>query len=348
MLKKLVISSFLCGIAVYPLSAKVLDKTIAIVNGEAIMLSEFDKVSSPVLEQYKVMTPEKEQSKDKVKELKAKLLDQMIDEKLLKQEAEKKKIRVSERDLNEGVSQVKTRFKEDGEFQKELQKENITMQEFENRIKQQLMIMKLTEQEIKAKTERPSEEDVKKFYAQIQDKMQGKNLGLKQTEEDEYEKMAKYFKRMTSEQVRAKHVLIQVDKNADMKTKAAALKKIKEVKKKLDEGADFGDIVKQYSEDTGSVSRGGDLGYFAKGDMVPEFEKVAFTLEVGKISEPILTDFGYHVIKVEEKKAGGKMSFDEVKNDLEQYLFQKNAQKNYEKWLKDLKAKASIKINEID
>ncbi|MCB4791119.1 MAG: peptidylprolyl isomerase [Elusimicrobia bacterium] len=344
----LVLILFFCMLSLSSVSAKVLDRTLAIVNGEAIMQSEFDRVSTPVLDQYKLMTPAAEQNKDKVAELKKKLLDQMIDEKILKQEAEKRKIKITQRDIDEGIQQVKGRFKGEEEFQKELKKENITLTEFEDRIKQQLMVMKLTEQEIKAKAVRPSEEEVQKLYTQITEKMSGKNLGLKPEDEEEFDKMAKFFKRMTSEQVRAKHILLQVDKNATLKVKTDMLKKIKDIKKKIDTGADFSDMAKQHSEDTGSVSRGGDLGYFAKGDMVPEFEKVAFSLDVGKVSEPVLTDFGYHIIKVEEKKAATKLSFPEVKNDLEQYLYQKNAQKDYEKWVKELKSKASIKLNEIE
>ncbi|MBN1621712.1 MAG: peptidylprolyl isomerase [Endomicrobiales bacterium] len=330
------------------LSAKVVDRTLAIVNGEAIMLSEFDKIVEPVLEQYKMATPLGEQTPEKTRELKQRLLDQMIDDRILKQEARNQKIRVSKRDVEEGIKQVKSRFTTESEFQSELKKEDISMVEFEKRIKEQLMVMKLTEQEIKAKTETPTEEQTKKLFDQIKAKMDGKNLGLKKEDEEDLEKLAQIFKRATSEQIRASHILIQLDKNASMKEKSAALKKIKEIKRKLDNGADFRDMVEEYSEDSGSANRGGDLGYFAKGDMVPEFEKAAFSLDVGGISEPVLTDFGYHIIKVEEKRASRKFKYEDAQPDLQQYLYQKNAQKKYEKWIEKLRSKATIKINELE
>jgi foldase protein PrsA len=82
--------------------------------------------------------------------------------------------------------------------------------------------------------------------------------------------------------------------------------------------------------------------------MVPEFSKAAFALNVGQVSEPVLTEFGYHVIKVEEKRAARKVTYDDVKNDIKELLSQKAAQKRYETWIKDLKTKASIKINTIE
>jgi peptidyl-prolyl cis-trans isomerase C len=295
-----------------------------------------------------MVTPVEEQTPDRLKELKEKLLEQMIDDKLLKQEAKKQKVRVSKRDVEEGIKQVRSRFATEAEFQMELKKEGITEEDFEKRIKEQLMVMKLTEQEIKAKIDPPTEEETKHLYDQINKKIAGKNLGLPEDEEEDMGKIAQLFKRASSEQVRASHILIQLDKNATMREKSAALKKIREVKKKLDDGASFRAMVKEYSEDPGSVNRGGDLGYFAKGDMVPEFEKAAFSLPVGGVSNPVLTDFGYHIIKVDEKRASQKFAFEDAKNDLEQFLYQKKAQKKYEKWLKELRSKATIKMNEID
>jgi peptidyl-prolyl cis-trans isomerase C len=243
---------------------------------------------------------------------------------------------------------VKKRFPSETEFQGELKKENLTAAQFEKRIEDQLMVMKLIEQDIKAKTPQPTDEEIKNTYEQIQAKMNGKNLGLDKKDEDEMASLAKLLSRATAEQVQARHILIAVDKNASLEEKSAALKKIKNIQAELKGGADFGELAQKYSDDPGSKNRGGDLGYFSKGDMVPEFEKVAFALNVGQVSDPVLTDFGYHLIKVEAKRAGKKLSYDDVKNDLREFLYQKAAQKRYESWMKELRAKASIKINPIE
>lgn len=328
--------------------AKVVDKTLAIVNGEAIMYSEYQKTADPVIEQYKQAAPAAEQTPEKLKEFKQKLLDQMIDDKVLKQEAKNRKIKVTKRETEEGIAQVKKRFPSDAEFQAELKKENLTMAQFEKRIEEQMSVMKLIEQEIKAKTPPPTDQEVRAYFDQIQSKMNGKDLGLDKKDEEEIGNLAKYLSRSTAEQVRARHILVAVDKNASMNDKAEALKKIKKVQQELKSGGDFEELAKKYSDDPGSKNRGGDLGFFSKGDMVPEFEKAAFSLGVGEVSEPVQTDFGYHIIKVEEKRAARKLTYDDVKNDLKELLYQKNAQKRYEAWLKDLRAKANIKVNPIE
>lgn len=344
----LLATAFFLGLGCINLYAKTIDKTIAIVNGEAIMASEFNKIVEPVLEQYQKMAPTAEQSPEKIKEFKQKLLDQMIDDRLLKQEAKKKKIRVAKREIEQGVKQVRDRFETEAEFKQELKREKLTKKQFEKRIEEQLMVMKLIEKEIKKDSPPPEDKEIRKFFDQVVKKMDGKNLGLSEEKEKELESIAKLLSRASSEQVRAKHILIQVDKNASMSDKSKALNKIKKIHKQLKNGKDFDELAKEYSEDPGSKMRGGDLGYFAKGDMVPEFEKVAFKLGVGKYSDPVLTDFGYHIIKVEEKRAKRKVNYEDVKNDLAQLLYQKAAQEKYEKWLKNVRAKATIKINNIE
>ena len=123
-------------------------------------------------------------------------------------------------------------------------------------------------------------------------------------------------KQISGEQeVHARHILVQTEDEA------------KAIKAELDKGADFAKLAKEKSKDPGA-SDGGDLGFFTKEQMVPDFSKVAFALEPGKISDPVKTQFGWHIIKVEEKRARKAPGFDQVKPQIEQFVTRK-AQAEY-------------------
>jgi peptidyl-prolyl cis-trans isomerase C len=156
--------------------------------------------------------------------------------------------------------------------------------------------------------------------------------------------LRKYYDehRQEYERVRARHVLIRM-KGSPVPVKpgqpdapeADALAKAQLLRKKIADGADFAAVAREESDDTGSAANGGDLGFFRRGQMVPTFETTAFTLKPGEVSDPLKTQFGFHIIKVEEKEA---KSFDEVKGEIEKRLRPEMAQKAVE----DLKAKASV------
>lgn len=132
------------------------------------------------------------------------------------------------------------------------------------------------------------------------------------------------------EQVHARHILVKTKAEADA------------IKVQLDKGADFTQLAKEKSVDKASGSRGGDLGFFGKGDMIPEFEKAAFSLAVGKISSPIKSQFGYHIIKVEEKKPAVTMSFEEAKPYAEQRVINQKQRERLDSWLAALEKNAKV------
>ncbi|WP_041638870.1 peptidylprolyl isomerase [Anoxybacillus flavithermus] len=116
------------------------------------------------------------------------------------------------------------------------------------------------------------------------------------------EELKKYYNEYKPK-VKASHILVDDEKTA------------KDIKAKLEKGEDFAKLAKEYSKDTGSAQNGGDLGWFGPGKMVEEFEKAAYALNVGEISDPVKTQFGYHIIKVTDKEK--KKSFDEMKEEIE-------------------------------
>ena len=130
-------------------------------------------------------------------------------------------------------------------------------------------------------------------------------------------------KTMSDEQeVHARHILIRAPAG-DEKASKAAEDKIKAIIARLNKGEDFAKVASETTEDPSGKANGGDLGYFTKDQMVPEFADVAFKLDKGQISGPVHTQFGWHVIKVEDKRMKPAPSFDEVKPQLEQYVTRK-------------------------
>ena len=126
----------------------------------------------------------------------------------------------------------------------------------------------------------------------------------------------------TEQEVHARHILIRAPAG-DEKASKAAEDKIKAVIVRLKKGEDFATVAKEVTEDPSGKANGGDLGYFTKEQMVPEFATVAFTLDKGKISGPVKTQFGWHVIKVEDKRVKPPPKFEEVKQQIEQYVVRK-------------------------
>ncbi|MFH1796515.1 MAG: peptidylprolyl isomerase [Pseudomonadota bacterium] len=137
--------------------------------------------------------------------------------------------------------------------------------------------------------------------------------------------------RPAAEEVRARHILVKTEEEA------------KEIIAKLDGGADFEALAKEKSSDPGSGANGGDLGFFAKGQMVPEFEAAAFALEPGSYTKtPVKSEFGFHVIKLEEKRTQPPVAFDQVKDQIRQLVFRDV----YFDAVKQLRAGATVEIKD--
>lgn len=158
----------------------------------------------------------------------------------------------------------------------------------------------------------------------------------------------KYFEEHKSEyeQVKGRHILIRMKgspspltPNKKELTEEEALAKAQEIRKKLIAGEDFGMLAKTESDDTGSGANGGDLGFFKRGQMVPPFEQAAYSLPVGQISEPVKSQFGYHLIKIDQKDT---KTFDEVREEIEKKLRPEIAKAEAD----DLRKKASVTIDD--
>ncbi|MCP1095300.1 peptidylprolyl isomerase [Bacillaceae bacterium OS4b] len=128
-----------------------------------------------------------------------------------------------------------------------------------------------------------------------------------------------------AEQVEASHILVEDEKTA------------KKVAKELAAGGDYAKLAAEYSTDTETADNGGSLGYFGKGDMVEEFEDVAFNLDKNKVSDPVKTEYGYHIIKVTGKKEAKKANLKDSKEVIKETLLSERLQEEYPVWLAEVK-----------
>jgi peptidyl-prolyl cis-trans isomerase C len=159
-------------------------------------------------------------------------------------------------------------------------------------------------------------------------KAEGKAAVTDQAMHQVYDEAVKQM--ASAQEVRARHILVPSEAEA------------KAVLTEIQKGTDFAELAKQKSKDPGAAAQGGDLGYFTKDQMVPEFAEVAFKLDKGQVSEPVKTQFGWHVIKVEDKRSKPVPEFDKVKDQVETFVMRK-AQGEY-----IAKLRAGAKIERMD
>ncbi|MFH1784678.1 MAG: peptidylprolyl isomerase [bacterium] len=315
-----------------PVWAKIINKPVAIVNGEIITAKEFKKLSGPVIEQYEKVL-EGEDKDERLKALKKDLLNQLIEERLLIQEAKNKDVRATDIDIDDGIEEIKKNFDSDEEFKAELKKQDLSEKQFREKIKESLLVRKLIEKEVEGKIQPPSDEKVKKYY-------------------DEHEKE---FERPY--QIRVRHILIRVDKSADLKEQSRALNSIRDIQRQLKGGADFEALAKKFSEDPGSKDKGGDVGFFGKGMMVKEFEEIAFKMKKGETSDVVKTDFGYHIIRFEESQPSKQLVLEDelelggpapikVKDFIKETIYRGELQTTFIQWIDSIKNNAKIEIKE--
>ncbi len=248
------------------------------------------------------------------------VIEQFIDMTLAEKEIASRDISVTDEDIDAVIATISETLPPDMTLEEALATRNMDMAQMRSDIREGEKMRKLFETETKDVSE-ATDEQIATFYAEN----------------------PQYFKQ--EPEAGAKHVLISVDQNAGEEAHAKGLEEAEAVRKKLLEGADFAAVAKEHSG-CPSKERGGDLGSFGRGRMVPEFEKAAFTQEIGEIGEVVKTQFGYHVIVVTERTDAATQQLDEVSDDIRGYLTNQEKQKAFSEYMQGLRSKADIKYAE--
>ena len=339
---------------------KVLESSVATVNGKPVLASEYDTYYEGVIEQYQAAAPQflaQPYAKDF---LGKEVLKELISKELLYQAADEAKITVSDSEVDEGINEIKTRFIVDDEgkqdpkgadkrFTEALKKQHMTLKSYKEKIKKDISVKKLMEAQIQATVKPVEEADVKALYANVEAAMKNNTKALKKLEREDPAKLreaqliAAKLKQLSAEQVRVGHIYLAVTKDMSKEDAKKKEELAKQIKKELDNGMDFSAAVKKYTEDKTALASGGDM-ILIKGIAPKEIDEAAFSLAVGKVSEPIKTDIGWHIIKVKEKRAEKEIGYEDIAQDLAQYVAQQKIQTALAEYVNGLADKADIKV----
>ena len=290
------------------------ENKVALVNGSVITQEELDREMNLVRQRFANMG--RPVGEVQLLAIKGQVLETLISRELLYQEGQKKGIKVQKEKLEAEYEGLKNRFPSEEEFKNRLSSMKISEAEVKSQIERGLLIQQLIDKQIAQKVVVP-EKEVKGYY---------------DSHPDSFRK---------PEQVRASHILIKLDAKADESQKAAARKNLEEIRRRLLKGEDFVSLAREFSEGPSSV-KGGDLGYFGRGQMVKPFEDAAFALKIGELSNVVQTRFGCHLIKVTEKRPETIIAFADIKDRLQQYLKDEKLQQEVTVYVEELTTKAKV------
>ncbi len=308
-------------------------KAVASINGFEIKRTEVDFY----LDFIKTQNPELAGpgNEETLKMIEAQVTESLVINRLLEEYAIANEMAVTDEEYENELGKLKAMHATEEEFLQEMKENNITMKFLNKELRMQLLRNKIFDKETADVA--ASEDEMMEYYEGNKDI---------------------YFK--TEEQGRMGHILIRFESEdaeaitgnpneEELLSEREAFAKISDIKKEIEEGASFEDLAKKYSQDPFSAENGGDMGFIGKGQLVEEFEKAAFMLKDGEISDIVKTVFGYHIIKMYEYQEASYMTYDESKEDIKNYIEYVNKNEKWEVFLAALQAEADIQyFNKTD
>ena len=288
---------------------------VVTVNGKQISRFEVDQAVQTLLMQHREQIPPDQMSEAK-SALWKQAMEHLINQNLLVQEADRQGIKADEKSVEGRFSEVSGRFPGPKEFHEVLGSMGMTEQEFRQEIRLNLKIESLLDKKLSG-ARKVTDEEVNTFYRDHPENFR------------------------TSEQVRASHILIAFKPEEPQQERDLKRSKISRLRDEIEGGAAFEELAQQNS-DCPSKAKGGDLGFFERGRMVKPFEEAAFKMKKGEVSQVVETEFGYHLIKVTDRKEPGVVALDQVRQKVASYLDSQNKEKQIGDFLTALRKTATI------
>jgi peptidyl-prolyl cis-trans isomerase SurA len=305
---------FLCMAA----QAGVADRIVAVVNDEVITLSELNGAFEPY--QAKLEASYAGAGRDKaLTEARMTLLNRMIDNLLMEQQARKAGIVIRDEEVTGTIGDLLERRKiSQDDLRKGLENEGTTLEAYKKGVLDQLMRIKLVQREIKSKVA-VSDEEIGEYYRRHREDYEGKDT------------------------VRIKQILLSLPKGGGPAVKERLRAEAGAIHKRLLAGEPFELLSAKYSQGPAAAA-GGDIGYIEKGVILHEVEEAAFSLPLNQISEVIESPIGFHVIQVIDRRGGGIKAIESVREEIREKIDQEKMEKKFGEWLEDLRSKSHIEM----
>jgi peptidyl-prolyl cis-trans isomerase C len=293
---------------------------IATVNGTTITTAEVEQELSNLLAQYQNSLPPDQLQLMRPK-MKTQAIENLINRQVLLREAGRKEIKPSSEDISAEMNTIVSRFPSPEVFEQQLTQMGITKDKMIEDIGLQLKINIL----------------VKEVLADVQTTV------TDQETSEFYQANPENFR--APEQVRASHILLKTSAEASPEVKSQKRLELAGLRGKIQNGADFAKLAGEHSE-CPSKQQGGDLGFMERGKMVKPFEEAAFNLKTDELSDIVETQFGYHLIKVVDRKEARTVPLEEAKDKIAEYLKSTKEQQAFNTYMEKLRESASIKYAE--
>ena len=296
-------------------AASLIDKIAAVVNEDIITESELKESMLPFIADYRLRYGE-EGLEQKMDEARQDALNRLIEEKLIFQEAKKRKVMVEDFEIQERLEDVKQRFDSDEEFYKAISASGVTIARLKKKYEEQIMMRKLVNGIIASRVSISPTQVTAYYYGNIKDFSM-------------------------PDMVRFKVLLV---KPLDQETLYSARKLAEDILKRIGQGEDFDMLANQFSQGP-NTDKGGDMGYMPAGSTIPEIENAISQLNPGEISNIIETGSGFYIVMVLDKKQAGTVPIIEVNDIIKERLFQRESELTLREFVGKLKEDAYIKIN---
>jgi peptidyl-prolyl cis-trans isomerase SurA len=298
--------------------ALMIDRIIARVNDDIITLSELQEEGLPLFERLRENYTGKE-LEHHVQRAEREFLDQLVMKRLQLQYASQIGITASENEINAAFKDVLSRNNLSQEQLVELlTREGLTLQDYKDRLREQIILARLMNQAVRSRVSVDASE-VEAYY---------------QAHREEFNQPP---------QVHVRHIFFRTEPNAGNSQLDAVQARAARVLQEARNGGNFVELARRHSEDA-TAPNGGDLGFIKRGQALPEFEEVIFSMRQGEISDIIRTPNGLHIVKVEAFSKGALQPFVEIKPEIERRLLQEKMEKRFQDWTNELKDKAFIEI----